>query len=348
MRGRLILCAAFALGCAGALPAQVSGVIVDAATGNGIAGARVGVKGTPLIANADSTGAFVLTGIGPGKYVLEIHTPALDSIGSVNQMAVTLTDSVAQLQLRVRRPGDTRAVFKGTVLADGTHQPIRGAQVFLTDINVGAVTDSAGAFRIADVPLGTHQLSVRRVGYSPADAELGFTSASTIARTVYLAQVTTLDSVVVESRVLRLEMEDFDRNRKMGFGKFFDREELEAARGRPIGDILRSKGLPVVGLGVHAFVVDGRGPKTIDPRRTQQRLQSDKAQGAPAACYAAVYLDNALVFAPGRGNELFDLSQFGPEDLAGIEYYPGSASIPERYKTLDVTCGVIVLHLKKG
>jgi hypothetical protein len=33
-----------------------------------------------------------------------------------------------------------------------------------------------------------------------------------------------------------------------------------------------------------------------------------------------------------------------PETLAGIEWYPGGASVPPEYARLNAHCGVLVLH----
>jgi hypothetical protein len=53
-------------------------------------------------------------------------------------------------------------------------------------------------------------------------------------------------------------------------------------------------------------------------------------------CRIALYLDGVRLAIP------FD--EVPPETLAGLEYYPGAASVPIEYARLNNQCGVILLH----
>jgi hypothetical protein len=72
--------------------------------------------------------------------------------------------------------------------------------------------------------------------------------------------------------------------------------------------------------------------------------------GAHDGCYAQVYLDDALVFSPQRGQvqqPLIDISRFATSDIEALEFYEGPAQTPARYSNLNSTCGVLVIHTRR-
>jgi hypothetical protein len=61
---------------------------------------------------------------------------------------------------------------KGTVLDDETGRPLPSANVFFANTMMGSATDSTGRFLIRNVPVGTFELVVSRVGYEVAKREI--------------------------------------------------------------------------------------------------------------------------------------------------------------------------------
>jgi hypothetical protein len=61
----------------------------------------------------------------------------------------------------------TGATLKGSVRDAATGDPVAGALVTLADLDRTASTDSAGRYRLPQVPAGPQHLSVRLVGYAP-------------------------------------------------------------------------------------------------------------------------------------------------------------------------------------
>jgi hypothetical protein len=55
--------------------------------------------------------------------------------------------------------------FAGTVLDSATRRPLSGVSVVFPILRMGTMTDSSGAFRIRNLPLGRHALRVRTIGY---------------------------------------------------------------------------------------------------------------------------------------------------------------------------------------
>jgi hypothetical protein len=82
-------------------PLTVTGVVVDSASGNPAVDARLALRGTGVNAFTDARGAFTMPGVLPGSYTLELRTSSLDSVGAVNALAYTLTDSAVPIRIRV-------------------------------------------------------------------------------------------------------------------------------------------------------------------------------------------------------------------------------------------------------
>src|SRR6185369_5223465 len=55
----------------------------------------------------------------------------------------------------------------GTVLDSATTRPLASVRVTITGTRLGATTTEDGRYTIAGVPVGTHTLDVRRLGFKP-------------------------------------------------------------------------------------------------------------------------------------------------------------------------------------
>lgn len=90
-----------------------------------------------------------------------------------------------------------RSSIEGQVIAEGTNQPLQGVRVALPALNMSTVTDERGRFLLSNVPVGTHTLRVRVIGYRQVirDVTVGAEPASvTIAM---VADPLRLDELVV-------------------------------------------------------------------------------------------------------------------------------------------------------
>src|SRR3954471_25063533 len=110
-------------------------------------------------------------------------------------------------------------LFTGTVV-DSAKKPIANAEVAIVGMNLSKTTDDKGAFRIETVTTGIHQISVQRIGYAQFDTSMVFPEDQEVVwRVTMTPRVVTLDSVIVRAPLDPL-MEDFETNRKRGFGRF--------------------------------------------------------------------------------------------------------------------------------
>ena len=66
----------------------------------------------------------------------------------------------------------TRWHISGTVVEEGSGEPVIMASVVIRELSLWAVTDENGFFSIENVPAGTHKLSIDLLGYEPAERQV--------------------------------------------------------------------------------------------------------------------------------------------------------------------------------
>ena len=222
------------------------------------------------------------------------------------------------------------AIFAGQVLNDTTRTPIANADVALQGIARSQRTNERGEFRFIDVPAGTYDLTVRRLGYGVLDARIELAAGQAVTRLLLLTQAPMLDSVLVLAD--RRHLQEFDENRALGLGHFFTREDLAKVEGVSLSSILAGvPGIKFQYYGNHAYLEGSRGIKSQHESH----------------CYAQVYLDGMLVYRK-QGDDRFDLNSISPATIEAIEYYAGPASTPTRYNNLDSRCGVVVIWTRRA
>src|SRR4051812_19933001 len=86
----------------------------------------------------------------------------------------------------------------GVVLDAASSQPLGSVQVFVTGTTLGASTGENGRFSIAGVPVGTHSLETRRVGYQTTRLpNVAVTSGGTTDVSIRLSPIAlTLEAVI--------------------------------------------------------------------------------------------------------------------------------------------------------
>ncbi len=116
-----------------------------------------------------------------------------------------------------------------------------------------------------------------------------------------------------------------------------------------MGEVMSLVGGPQIQRGREdaAWVVGGHGTVSISRNGASKLDVADLSRGAkPGLCYAAVVLDGAFVYSGNEQEPLFNMNTLDPATIAGIEYYPSSASIPLKYSGTRATCGLVVIWLR--
>jgi hypothetical protein len=162
---------------------SLRGVVVDSLSGAPVPKAVVALAGTIQMDTTDEAGRFSVSGVLPGRYSVNVTTPSLDSLNTVDQHSVLFADSSMTLTIRVpnaqmiagsvcgRNNTATRlgaGILLGSVVRrDST--PVANANVTVqwNEITLNAVavgnrihetqtrTDARGVFRICGLPTAT-------------------------------------------------------------------------------------------------------------------------------------------------------------------------------------------------
>ena len=239
------------------------------------------------------------------------------------------------------------AVLRGRVLSDSSDVPLKDAEVGVPELSLVARTDSAGVFRLNGIPTGRRIVVVRLLGFAPARHVLDFVAGDSIDADFTLAPtMQKVAAVTVKAAAPVVDkLADFERRRAGGFGHFLTRDILAKNENRRMSEIMhllpgnqvqQSKNSST------AWVIGGRGTQSF-LRNCSVRDRSDAVKGAGCACYAAVFLDGALVYGGNDNELLFDINSIRPEDLAGVEYYAGAATMPPEFNGTRLTCGALVI-----
>ncbi len=81
--------------------------------------------------------------------------------------------------------------LEGTVRDAATNQGVVGAQVFISALNIGSLTDNDGSFSIGGVPVGSHIVEIQLIGYAAERQEV----------TIADGQATQLDVILSEEAI---------------------------------------------------------------------------------------------------------------------------------------------------
>jgi len=96
------------------------------------------------------------------------------------------TAMAARFDLSMRLGAEMQGTITGRVLDAQTGQPLAAAQVSLGDGLVSALTQENGSFILPDVPVGTHTITVQRIGYLNASQEITVAEGQTVTVEILL------------------------------------------------------------------------------------------------------------------------------------------------------------------
>ncbi len=137
----------------------VTGLVLDAATGQPIGGAEVTLAATALTAGND--GRFSQARVAAGK--VQVAASAAGYIAGASQGDLAAGDTIA---ITVRLQPITIGTVTGIITDKVTGRPVAGAQVTVAGQVIE--TDAQGRFSLADVPAGPVSVQVRDADYGDA------------------------------------------------------------------------------------------------------------------------------------------------------------------------------------
>jgi Carboxypeptidase regulatory-like domain len=241
------------------------------------------------------------------------------------------------------------ALAQGSVtgrVTDREQTAIARAEVEIAAIGARTRTDSAGRFQFSSVPPGLHRIDVRRLGFTPASIEVGVRADESVSVQVLLVRAQILPAVPVEGiqpSATNYRLKDFERRRSSGVGQFLTTVDLAPERSKPLGDVLvRLRGVYVVRSELAACLTTTRGAQSL--HNAVAGYCGNRSIGA-AYCPVAVFVDGSPSYT-GHSEEVFNLNSLRADEVAGVEFYSGSSTVPREFGAPRGTCGVVVIWRK--
>jgi hypothetical protein len=269
-------------------------------------------------------------------------------------------------------------------VSDGTTgEALRGAEVLFPELGRTSRTDGLGEAQMAGIPVGSHRIRVRYLGYAAADTMLPFQGDTT--GIVFRLERTALKMEAVEVKAAApSRLREFEQRRLRGLGKFMTVDQLDKEGNRDFGSVAMSRfpGLRIehdgdgrphiasmrgscgVGSSPSAAILagsrgggsGGRGAATTGGATGGIQGSGGAGTGAASSEPAVGTVTSAGSCTPTKpcivqvylDDILLDEADFdiiSTWDLAGVEYYSG-ASVPVRYRISGAACGVMLLWSK--
>jgi len=235
------------------------------------------------------------------------------------------------------RPAEAQRLVTvtGIILEDSTLVAIPEVEIRFVTLGRGTLSNAAGRFLLPDLPVGSHRILVRRVGYLPIEAMADLASIDTLELTLHLAPVptrlATLEGRGTTTPVPPTRFREFEQRRQGDQGAFLTREDLDRRAASRFTDILRS--IP--------------GLRLTSSNGTVTYLGSGRASVGEAPCWAQVILNGTVIFDPttdlGSVSGPPNLDGFSPRELEAVEYYRGTADVPVQYLSRGAICGTLML-----
>lgn len=218
---------------------------------------------------------------------------------------------------------------------DGQGRPIPDAQVIVGGLNKSGRSDATGEAFVTQIPAGNRLIELRRPGYAMGRVAADFSGADTVRKAVtMIEQPIELEGVVATSwgRSMRLRRNGFYDRQRQGLGAFMTADRIEHLHPLRTAEIFRY---------MRGFMVK--------PSRFGPIVISTRGKGLMMGeCIPTVYLDGMAMASDNARDQHDMLDMVTPDDILGIEAYPGAASIPAQYNPLGSACGVILVWTRGG
>jgi hypothetical protein len=248
-------------------------------------------------------------------------------VGAVSAVAVEGDTSAIGRAQRDRIIESGHGELRGVVRALNG-EPIEGARVGLLTGRDETITNSRGEFVLRSLPLGTHTIEARAIGYVPGQVLADIVEFRQDPAQFMLLDVSAylLDTVRVAAarRMDAVAREGFERRRRSGAGFFLDESVLDTMRAISFKDLVRS--VPSIRF--------TRGTRVDETWREHIEFMSGQA----GACLPAIYLDGARLV-----HDRTDLDAIiHPASVRRIEAYYRGVAIPAEFAS-NQTCGVLAI-----
>lgn len=140
----------------------LTGTVVDAGTGQALAGVNVAVADGAASVGTDANGQFLLAGLQPGTLTLDLNLAGYQGV----QLSVTASAGTSDLGT-IRLPTATANgnTLTGAVTDSQTGQPLIGALVAIASEGKSARTAADGSYRLDGIVANQFTIAVSDMGY---------------------------------------------------------------------------------------------------------------------------------------------------------------------------------------
>lgn len=252
---------------------------------------------------------------------------------SSGQRAVELEPGASrdvELRLLLESSGTGRLI--GFVHDAQTERPVAAVAVSLGGRMV-AETNRNGQFILSGVPVGVHELSARHIGYAPLSHPVVVSQGVTTDLELGLVPdpVEMAPLVAMATRSRRLEVKGFYERKfwgeRTGLGVFITTDDIERRRPHLISHMIADESGIRLECGMRS--------------RSCRLVNSRFANGFSGRCPLRVYLDGMRMRSSGVIDEFVI-----PIEIAAVEVYKGSASVPAEFGGPTARCGAIAVWTK--
>jgi TonB-linked SusC/RagA family outer membrane protein len=224
----------------------------------------------------------------------------------------------------------------GRVTSAATMRPLGGAQVFVSNLRIGALTNEDGRFLILNVPVGTHPIRVEIIGYERVGQEVTVTANGTATVDFNLAETAvSLEEIVVTGTAAEV------RAREVG-------NSLDAITSRQIENIPVSNTENILSGRIPGVTVSLPSGSPGFGGTVRIRGQTTASQAPEPLIYVdgvRVYNQPIGIGGAARG-AITPLQDIAAEDIERVEVIKG-ASATTLYGT-EASGGVIQIFTKRG
>jgi hypothetical protein len=196
---------------------------------------------------------------------------------------------------------------------------LEDAEVLLGDTLKDA-TDRKGRFAFYPVAAGVHEVLVRKIGFVPIRFRLAVTAGDVWEGTITMdraAQALPAVVVIESGKVMKnfrpTWLDGFLDRRRMGFGTFFDRVDIENSRVRRLPYLIAM----VPGITIR----EGAG---------YVQLSTSRCDAGVARGKSVLWVDGFKTESSYTGRFMI-LSEYLPEQVWAVEVYRGRGSVPSQY-----------------
>lgn len=226
----------------------------------------------------------------------------------------------------------------GEVQDQRTLAPVTSAQVHVPGLDLGTLTGSDGAYVLTDVPVGTHEVRVERIGFRSTTQEVVVReNATTVADFRLSQEVLRLDEIVVTGTAGGIE--------RRAIGNAVSTVDVaDAASVMPVPDIQQVLSARVPGVRIMA----GQGNVGTGGVTRVRGVGTASLSAEPLIYVDGVRVDNDPAAGPNLrgGAAVSRINDINPADIESIEVIKGPAAAT-LYGT-EAANGVIQIITKRG